>query len=312
MVSYTLPKGLVPGNTIGIVAPSAPLTPHDPEPVWNFLRSLGYEVKLGCSVQDEWGYLAGRDEARADDINRFFDDSRIAAILCLRGGYGAARLLDLLDYEKIAAHPKLFIGFSDITALHTVLQERCHMASVHGPMAMSLARKPTVYTRSQFVRGLARPFAAGPFTLPPRHHLQALYEGLAQGPVRGGNLCLLSSLCGTPYELDGTGSLLFLEEVGVEAYAIDRMLRQLEQSGLIDRVRGILFGGFTGCKPLAEKKGEFTIRQVLQGYARRWQKPALMGVPAGHGRNNGWLPLGVPASMIAGRDGSASFSIEKG
>ena len=310
MERYTMGRGLKPGDTIGVVAPSAPSLPESSESCVKFLKQLGYCVILGQSTKKTWGYLAGTDSLRARDINTFFADPAVDAILCLRGGYGATRLLDLLDYKTIKANPKLFIGYSDITALHIVLRQRCGLATIHAPMAMSFSRKPTLYTVQQFTRGLVQPILSGPFTMPRGHQLTPMFAGIAEGTLTGGNLSLISSLAGTPYELDGTASLLFLEEVGEEAYALDRMLRQLEQSGLIERINGIIWGEFAKCHPVRPQAGEFTIDEVLAYYTRRWKKPSIKGLPAGHGRQNGWLPLGVPAVISATKDGLADFILK--
>ena len=311
MNTYIMGQGLAPGDTIAIVAPSAPLAGEELQKSRIFLETLGYHVVLGKTVTSDWGYLAGRDDMRAADINAAFKDSHIDAVICLRGGYGATRLLDLLDYDSIAAHPKLFIGFSDITALHTALHERCHMATIHGPMALTLGRKTaTQYTLRQFAAGLIQPVRQGPFLLPPRTALRGLVPGFVQGTICGGNISVLTAMIGTPYELQGTGELLFLEEIGEDAYAIDRMLRQMEQSGLINRIRGIIFGEFTRCGPRSEAPFEFTVQQIIAQYAEQWNKPALMGLPVGHGRQNGWLPLGVNASIQIENNGKARFIIE--
>jgi len=302
--------GLKCGDTIGIIAPSAPLMTDEIRPICDFLQGLGYTVVLGQSVKESWGYLAGSDELRAADVNAFFADDHIHAILCLRGGYGAARLLPLLDYGQIAAHPKLFIGFSDITALHAVLRQRCHLATIHGPMATSFLRHPTAYTIAQFIRGLAQPIAAGPFPLPRRWQLHSLLAGTAHGILIGGNLSLVTSLAGTPYALEGSGCLLFLEEVSEEPYALDRLFLQLEQSGLISQVEGILFGQFSRCGSSKEAAYDFTVEQVIRYYVHKWNKPAIGGLPIGHGRQNGWLPLGVPAYLAGHVDGTAELIID--
>ncbi|AXB81544.1 LD-carboxypeptidase [Megasphaera hexanoica] len=302
MQQYTLGRALQPGDTLGIVAPSAPLDEKRFQAGLAYLHSLGLKTKCGQSVQERWGYLAGSDDVRARDINGFFADSSIDGILCMRGGYGAARLLPLLDYDAIARHPKLFIGFSDITALHTALLQRSGLATIHGAMLTGLGGKATRYTYEQFAAGLANPAMTGPVRLPRGHHLETLVEGDAEGILAGGNMMLISSLIGTPYELDGQGQILFLEEIGEEAYAIDRMLCQFEQSGLIDRIAGLAFGEFTRCHPVKPAAGEWTVREVIEQYVRRWGKPAIWGLPYGHGRHNGWLPLGRPAHLIAGKE----------
>ena len=161
---YTFPKPLRPGDTIAIVAPSAALADDDLQEGVDFIRSLGYDVKLGRSVGAHWGYLAGTDELRAQDIHEAFGDDGVSAVLCLRGGYGAARLLPLLDYDFIAAHPKLFMGFSDITALHTAFQQRCRMATAPWPCPWAIRRR--TIRGSSLPRGCSRPFRRGPFPFP--------------------------------------------------------------------------------------------------------------------------------------------------
>ena len=146
-----------------------------------------------------------------------FGDDGVSAVLCLRGGYGAARLLPLLDYDFIAAHPKLFMGFSDITALHTAFQQRCRMATVHCAMAMSLGHTASDYTRKQFAQGLQSPFSARSLSLPEGTVLEPIVPGCVSGPLCGGNMMLLSVLTGTPYELDGTDAVVLLEEIGEDA-----------------------------------------------------------------------------------------------
>lgn len=293
---YTLAKPLRPGSTLAVIAPSAALAGDSMEEGTAFLRSLGYQVVLGKSINDAWGYLAGSDEARARDIHDAFADSAVDGIICLRGGYGATRLLPLLDYELIARHPKLFIGFSDITALHTVFLQRCRMAVIHGPMLMSLP-KASAYTKAQFAAGLAHPFAPAAIGLPEGRELEVIVPGTAEGILCGGNMMLISVMTGTPYGLDGTGAIILLEEIGEDAYSLDRMLRQFEQSGLAGRAAGFIFGDFCHCGPTDSQPYEFTVKEIVFQYAQRWGKPAVWGFPSGHGVHNAWLPLGAPCRL---------------
>lgn len=301
-MSYVFPKALADGAVIGIVAPSAALADDNVEQGLAFFHGLGYHTKCYPSVAAGYGYLAGHDALRAADINAAFADDDIDGIVCLRGGYGATRLLPLLDYELIAAHPKLFVGFSDITAIHTALQQRCHMASIHSAMAMSLGRKPSDYTKAQFAQGLRHPWQGGRPALPADCQMETIVAGDVTGPLCGGNMMLLSVMTGTPYALDGSGGVLLLEEIGEKSYSLDRILCQLEQSGLIDRVKGIIFGEFTGCTPVEPEQHDFTVKEVITAYAKRWGKPALWGFPAGHGKDNAWLPLGCDVHLCLTAD----------
>ena len=261
-------------------------------------------MKIGAHALDEYGYLAGTDQHRADDINAMFMDDSVKAVLCTRGGYGAARILDKLDYDMIAKHPKPIIGFSDISAILNVLIERCGTPAVHGPMLSTLTRSE--YSLSQLIAGLR---GEKEITMPEGRALRTVIPGHAEGPIMGGNLTLIASLVGTPYELKAKGALLLLEEVGEKPYRIDRMLNQLWQSGLFQRVNGILLGDFVGCETNEDGTDArtFTLDEVLKYYAELSGKPVIRGVPAGHGKDNMYLPLGVKAVMTASPDGTASL-----
>ena len=256
-------------------------------------------MKLGATVKKKWGYLAGTDEERARDIEAAFGDDNVKGILCLRGGYGVTRILDLIDFPYIKKHPKLFIGFSDITALHSALQKYCGFAVVHGPMALSLGRKSSAFTRASFAAMLSDPWGRKELLLPPGRHMETLVAGKATGILAGGNLMLLAVTIGTSYALGGKDLVLVLEEVGESAYSLDRMFRQLEQGGLIERAKAVLFGEFHNCEPQEETDGNFTIRQVVEQYAERWSIPAVWGLPVGHGADNASLPLGVSVTICA-------------
>lgn len=308
-MQYKQPAALHPGDTIAIVAPSAALADDSAQKGLEYIRSLGYKIKLSRSVTAHAGYLAGSDELRASDINSAFADDEVNAILCLRGGYGATRLLPLLDYETIAAHPKLFVGFSDITALHTVFLQRCGFSSIHGTMVMSIGRGASEYTKQELSRGLTQPFAPHTLALPENCQPETLVPGQAEGPLYGTNMMLLTTLLGTPYALDGTGGILALEEVGEEAYAIDRMLCQLEESGLIERIKGLAFGEFYHCGPNEDADYEWTVKEVITAYAKKWGKPAVWGLPFGHGKDNAWLPLGQNVRLDAGAKPALTLGI---
>lgn len=301
-MDYRCAAPLNPGDTIAVVAPSAALAEDDAAQGIALLKELGYNVTAGKSVSAHDGYLAGSDELRAADINAAFADDNVKAIMCLRGGYGATRILPLLDYDLIAAHPKIFIGFSDITALHTVFLQRCHFRPIHGTMVMSLARNASDYTKEELRRGLADPYAPRILPSAPEHHPETIVPGTATGPLFGGNLMLLSVTAGTPYALSSDGGILCLEEVWEDAYSLDRMLCHIEQAGIIDGVKGIAFGEFYRCNPTEGSEYEWTVDEVIRSYAKKWGKPAVMGLSFGHGADNAWLPLGQTVRLEANRD----------
>lgn len=285
------------GSCIGIVAPAAACADFDYTPGIELLQKWGYKTKISKTLKVNEGYLAGSDELRASELNKFFADDEVDAILCFGGGYGCTRILDLLDYDLIRNNPKLLIGFSDITALHTAIGQNSRLVTIHGPMLKTLSRKPTQYTIASFCRGLRMSVPLGAFLLPKKHKLEAMYPGRAFGKLVGGNLSVIAALCGTPYELKGENSILFLEDVGEDAYAIDRMLRQLWQNGLLKDIKGLIFGDFTHCQPNKQEKYEFTIKEVLQQYANLVKVPTIFNFPAGHERTNAFLPLGVNSTI---------------
>jgi len=303
-------RALMPGDTIGILAPGSCLRNRDLNPALNELRRMGYKLKLAPNCRAEYGYFAGTDAQRAADINSFFMDDEVAGILCLRGGYGSVRVLDKLDYEAISRHPKQFIGYSDITALHTALGERSNLVTVHGPMLVSLlsGSQNTDYTKENFFKGLKGELYPGEIPMPQGRKLQTITSGEAEGILVGGNLCLLASMVGTPYELKGDGGILLLEDVEETTYRIDRMLQQLWQSGLFDRVNGVVLGDFTGAEA-DYTEGEFHLEDVLDYYARLTGKPWIKGVPVGHEENNLYIPLGAKARITAEENGKASLVI---
>lgn len=300
-------NALRPGDTIAVVSPASPTDEADRQPTVKLLQSWGYHVVQAPTRQ--YGYFAGTDEERAAELNHYFKDDHVQAILCANGGYGSARILDKLDYSMIAKHPKLFIGFSDITALHTALGEKSHLVTIHGPMECTL--NPAVssaYTLRQFANGLSSRQPLGQVPMPPGKSLQAVVPGNADGMLVGGNLAILAAAVGTPYELQGEGAILVLEEVGEDAYRVDRMMQQLWQSGVLHRIRGLVYGEFVQC---GHDPGDFTTEEVLQYYAKLAGKPTIAGLPVGHGEDNLFLPLGVRARIESRSDGSAAMYIEE-
>lgn len=300
---------LQPGDTIGVLAPASNGGMTDYNPSIRLLESLGYKVKLAPSVTNDFGFLAGDDEERAKDINDFFKDDTIKAILCLRGGYGSARILDKLDYDMIRKHPKMLIGFSDITALHAAIGERSGIVTIHGPMMSSFKTWDyTLFTLYNFENGLTGSLPAGKIRMPEGKHLRTIQEGDASGILEGGNLAVIASLAGTPYELKGQGAILVVEDTGEDPYRVDRMMQQLYQNGLLHRVAAIAYGDFYSARP---NEGGFTVEDVLSYYGKLSGKPVIAGLPIGHGPDNLFLPLGVKASIHAGKDGSASLVLEE-
>ncbi|RXT15548.1 LD-carboxypeptidase [Ammoniphilus sp. CFH 90114] len=293
-------RALVSGDTIGLTAPAGPAKREAVERGIAEIESLGFKVKVGDSVYQEYGgYLAGDPVSRAKELESMFTDSDVDAILCLRGGYGSPQLLSLLDYELISKHPKIFIGYSDITALHLAFHKKCGLATIHGPMAASeLAKEADEFTKDRLVQAVTQGSPIGRIQNPDHERLIPLVEGVAEGVLIGGNLTLISALMGTPYELDTKGKILFIEEIGEEAYKVDRMLTQLALAGKFKDASGIVLGSFTECESENYAHG-FNILQVAENILTPFGKPAVYNLQAGHCFTKVTLPFGVKARLNA-------------
>ena len=224
--------------------------------------------------------------------------------MCLRGGYGSQDILDLLDYDLIASHPKMLIGYSDITFLHSALYNKCSLVTIHGSMIHTLLNPHTEYTEKQLFEGMTSTEPAGKVKCPGGSGLYALHTGTAEGRLAGGNLSCVSKLIDTKYAIKGDHCILLLEDVHENSDSIDTMLHSLEDSGLTDRVDGIVFGEFTDC----ENTGGRTVEEVLEEFAARTGKPCIAGLPAGHDADNMFLPLGVRVRIKADKDGPKDAS----
>jgi muramoyltetrapeptide carboxypeptidase len=302
------PRRLAPGQTIGMVAPAA--APNEPERIRfaiDTLESLGFKVKPGAHLFDRDGYLAGSDAARADDLNTMFADDGVDAIWCVRGGYGASRILPALDYALMQQKPKALIGYSDITALHMAIHRHAGLVTFHGPVAF---RAFTPYSLGELKRvlwagetpvrlGGPPPFERIEGRVDWENRVATLVPGRARGRLLGGNLCLMSHLCGTPYFPDLRGALLFLEDVEEAYYRIDRMLTQLWLSGALAGVAGVAFGKFTSCDPSPFFLQNRPLEDILAERCRALGVPAVSGIMVGHIEDQTTLPVGCLAELDA-------------
>lgn len=298
------PPRIRPGDTIGLMIPSsANWDPMDIDILLEALAALGLKGKLGRHVFDRYGYLAGRDEDRAADLNAMFRDPEVKAIHCIRGGWGAARLLPLLDFDSIARHPKALIGYSDITALLLALHARTGLVTFHGPNGASEWNATNVEWLKRIVwegeiATFANPNVADEAIVPTRDRTRTITPGLARGRLLGGNLTVLTALLGTPYLPDFTDALLFLEDVDEAPYRIDRMFTQLRLAGVLGRVRGVVWGTCTDCDP-GEGFGSLTIPDVLADHLKPLGIPAYYGAMFGHVSRQFTMPVGVEAELDA-------------
>lgn len=292
---------LRPGDTIGLTAPAGPAA-HRPGALEQAVRAIeafGFAVRVGRSCSEHWGYLAGADDVRADDLHTLFADPQIAGIFCMRGGYGSMRLLDRLDWAMIARHPKVFLGYSDITALHLALTQQAGFMTFHGPMPVSDFIRPGFdeYAKGWLMKALMSPEPLGEVLAPPQAPaVEALAPGQAEGRLIGGNLALICALLGTPFEIDTRGAIVLLEDIGEETYRIDRMLTQLRLAGKLAEAAGIVIGEFTAWEA-SEPHNVRHIDDLLADLLRPLGTPILKNVCARHGRYNATLPMGAMARL---------------
>ncbi len=300
------PKALSAGARVALLAPAGPLLEAD-----DLTRSvalcqaLGLEPVLGAHAGARYGYLAGRDAERLADLNGALRDPSIDAIWCIRGGYGVTRILDQVDLAALARAPRPVIGFSDITALLLALHRATGVVTFHAPMT----RAPlTAFSRTHFERMLRHAEPAGRLggltppagvLVPRQGRIAPLRAGVAEGPLIGGNLTLLSCLVGSRHFPELDGALLFLEDVGEDLYRVDRMLAQLRMIGALERVAGVLIGQFTELKR-GTSDGALGFDEVLATYLEPLGVPVAYGFPIGHIDDQWTLPIGARARLDAG------------
>ena len=274
-----------------MISPSGPLQgPHELERAVATAESLGWEVEVGQHALRRTGYFAGDDAQRGDDLLAALHDDRIDGIWCLRGGYGAARLLPRLSVELLQRFPKALLGYSDITALHAAWQH-AGLVSYHGPTA----RAPlSDFSRDSLVRALQ----AGTDSCGVAPDARIVRGGRVTGRLVGGNLALVSSLCGTPWAVDCRDAIVVLEDVGEATYRLDRMLTQLRLAGALDGCVGVAFGHCTDC-PDTTEDGTRTVEAIVTELADALQVPTLHGIPVGHISDQWTVPFGAMATLDA-------------
>ncbi|NGX51281.1 MAG: putative murein peptide carboxypeptidase [Chlamydiae bacterium] len=284
------PLPLSRGDTIALVAPASWC--EGVEETIAALEERGFHVKLASNVGKRVSNFAGSDEERALAFMECWEDPEVSAVWCLRGGYGSGRILDLLDYERFAENPKIFIGMSDITALHVALGKYSDLITFLGPVATSLVNEKelTSFAEAELWETLSsyeKEWAYG----------KTLVPGRAIGRLTGGNLSLLVSHVGTPWEVETKGKILVLEDVGEYAYRIDRSLLQLKQAGLFDEVAGVILGSWKRCEP--SKEGVWDVDQVVREFFKDAPYPVLMDFPTGHIKGQVTLPLNCLVELDA-------------
>jgi len=294
------PRALKRGDTIGIVAPSGPIPRDELEQGVALLEARGYRVVVGENVlarHPSFDYLAGTDAQRAADLNEMLTRPDIDAVFCARGGYGAMRLFDHIDWNRIPKEPKIFLGYSDITSLHTALSQRCGWPTFHGPMVFALTKlcadRAEVHWRLLETTEALGTLPADPETM------TTLSGGQVEGELAGGCLCLLARACGSPYAPDFRDKIVLLEEVGEAVYRADRDLMQLKNAGLLDQAAGFVIGTITRWQQQEADPPVNTPQALWQDYFGELGKPVITGYPFGHETDPLTLPLGVRARLDA-------------
>ncbi|MBL8189739.1 MAG: LD-carboxypeptidase [Acidobacteria bacterium] len=301
------PSRLKPGDLVGVITPSTPATnPDRLALVERTIKYFGLRVKWGKHIGKKSGYFGNPVGERLDDLHAMFQDPEVKGVFPIQGGYGAPQLLDGIDYDLIRRNPKIFIGYSDITALHLAIHKRTGLVTFHGPNVFSAL---TGYTQTHFRKAVFESVPIGVATNPPesnslrpKYLLRTIRPGKATGRLVGGNLTLISTTMGTPYEIDTRGAILFLEDIGEEPYRIDRMLTQLRLAGKLDQAAGIIFGDCVGCAPNDYKPfvaAGFSLGESLDAILGSVKVPVLSGLTIGHVEDQLTLPLGVTATLDA-------------
>ena len=301
------PRALRSGNTVGIISPATQVT--DPDRLQLAQRTVEYfglKPKWGKNARAHRERRVATVEERLDDLHAMFQDPEVQAIICIRGGYGSGQLLAGIDYDLIRRNPKIFLGYSDVTAMHLAIHKMTGLVTFHGPVLLS---EFTPYTQDCFRRALFQTAPLGVLTNPrsanrlrPAHELRTIHPGTARGRLIGGNLTLVTSLMGTPYEIETQERMFFTEDVGEEPYRIDRMLTQLRLAEKLQKAAGIVFGECLNCGPSDYKPSfawDMTFGEVLDDRFTGVMAPVLSGLTIGHTSDQLTLPLGVMATLNA-------------
>jgi muramoyltetrapeptide carboxypeptidase len=304
--SVVRPPRLKPGDTVGLVCPAGASFERGPiDVVVESLAVLDLKARLGEHLFDRYGYLAGSDGNRAADVNAFFADPTVHGIVAVRGGWGCARILPHLDYASIARNPKVLLGYSDVTALLLAINAKTGLVTFHGPVGVSEWNAFQVdYVKRVLIAGEAVTFEnerdPGVNLVPVENRTRTITPGVARGRLAGGNLTVLSAIVGSKYLPDWEDRILFLEDIDEKLYRIDRMLTQLSLAGILSRVRGVIFGTCSGCRP-GDEYGSLTLEEILDDHLKPLGVPAWSGAMIGHTGRQFTLAEGAEVEINATR-----------
>lgn len=293
-----IPPSLSPGDSIAIVCPGGYMPLAKALTCIDNLREWGYHVRIGKTLGGNSGnYFSGTDDERLADLQQMLDDGEVKAILCGRGGYGLGRIIDRIDFSRFMEEPKWIVGYSDITVLHAHLNRQYKIASLHAPMAGAFNEEGA---GTVFVQSLRQALAGGKTKIQfPAHPLNK--KGEAVGELVGGNLSLIAHLIGTSSDLKAKGKILFLEDIGEYAYHIDRMMHQLKRSGKLDKLAGLIVGGFTDIKDTERPFGE-PVAEIIRDVVKEYDYPVCFDFPLGHQPENYALKSGVGHKLKVGKN----------
>ena len=298
------PQRIRKGDTIGIISPAS--SPDDLtriEKSVNYFEKLGYRVEVGKNVWKERGYLAGEDSERLDDFHAMFKNKNVKAIFCVRGGYGSGRLLDKINYKLIKENPKIFVGYSDITALQLAIFSHTGLVTFAGPMPAVDFWQDEVskFTEENFWRLITSNKKIGKLINPNGEGFYLLAKGKTEGRLLGGNLALITSLMGTKYLPSFKNSILLLEDIGEPPYRVDRFLNQLRLGNILHDTSGIILGRFVDCYENDTSKKTLTLNQVITDYFEKLNKPGIYNFKHGHISENISIPFGLKCNLNASR-----------
>lgn len=288
-----VPPYLQKNDTIGIVCPSGYMPKENFQTCINTLQEWGFNVKLGSTPGKQFHYFSGTDQERANDLQQMLDDADVKAILCARGGYGLSRIIDKLNFKKFVKQPKWIIGFSDITILHAHIFQQYKIATLHAPMAAAF--NDAEY-KNEYVLSL-KDALLGKTSVYSVNRNPLDREGECEGKLVGGNLALVAHLVGSASSFNTKNKILFLEDIGEYFYNIDRMLIQLKRAGMLDKLSGLIFGGFTDMKDTTIPFGQ-NIDDILQHHVKEYDYPVCYNFPVSHAKENYALKVGVKHRLV--------------
>jgi muramoyltetrapeptide carboxypeptidase len=302
--STLLPMPLSKGDTVGLISPSSATAERIQfQFAKEALEALGFKVKPGANLEKRRGHLAGTDGERADDLNSMFADKEVKAIICIRGGSGAARILPMINYEWVKQNPKPILGYSDITAIHNAIYSKTGLITFHGPNgtgswnSFNVRQFEEVFFKQSLLK-FENEKIKGDELIVKQNRIQTIRPGKSEGVIVGGNLTVLAALAGSGYLPDFNGKILFLEDIGEEPYKIDRMMSTLKLMGALNNLKGFIFGQCTDCNPTGGY-GALTLDDIFDDYILPLNIPAYRGAMIGHVPKQFIVPIGARVSMDA-------------